>query len=185
MYLGFNRPTHGAPCRTRTCGPMIKSHVLEPTQLKAHIEARHFHNNYKQLSILQNRPECLLVGQTFRRHKCRILAIRFGSYYFIALRFYSTTEQNHLCLIVIIMEAPSGFEPLTSSLPRKCTTSVLRSHRKSDLFPDIFVSSPNASLYKGAFVSSSAREWYRRWDSNPHWIEPKSIASCQLGYVCI
>ena len=46
-------PTHGAPCRTRTCGPMIKSHVLEPTQLKAHIEARHFHNNYKQLSILQ------------------------------------------------------------------------------------------------------------------------------------
>ena len=53
VYLGFNRPTHGAPCRTRTCGPMIKSHVLEPTQLKAHIEARHFHNNYKQLSILQ------------------------------------------------------------------------------------------------------------------------------------
>ena len=45
--------THGAPCRTRTCGPMIKSHVLEPTQLKAHIEVRHFHNNYKQLPTLQ------------------------------------------------------------------------------------------------------------------------------------
>ena len=27
----------GARCRTRTCGPMIKSHVLEPTQLNGHI----------------------------------------------------------------------------------------------------------------------------------------------------
>ena len=111
----------GARCRTRTCGPKIKSLVLEPTQLNGHIYTQHLHNNYKQLSILQNRLECLLVGQTFRKHKCRILAFYFGSYCSIAHSSYSTTEQKHLHLIVIIVEAPSRFELLTSILPRQCT----------------------------------------------------------------
>lgn len=33
-----------------TCGLKVRSST---TELSGHIEARHFHNNYKQLSILQ------------------------------------------------------------------------------------------------------------------------------------
>ena len=63
-----------------------------------------------------------------------------------------------------------GFGPMTSSLPRKCTTPVLRSHKgKLKTTPCQSVTTPKFIVCENEMKSSIGYiAWRRRQDSNLH-----------------
>lgn len=72
--------------------------------------------------------------------------------------------------------APLSHELITLTLPYSIWRRISDSNRDT-LSGYWWISSPLP--YQLGLIRQT---WYSGWDSNPHFIDPKSIACCQLGY---